>query len=98
MDDVTDDLFAAYRRVRSSQPRFTVVAVFWAGVGVESTWWASSGQWSLDQLHNIIGFQLEPKKRKHGEPVNEGFSVTCDLSLLQSRSEISLLADVAPHG
>ena len=146
-----DDLFAAYRRVPSSQPRFTVVAVYdfsidevvyhdlygmnfglrsapvqfsrvpqfivcvarrllavpvdhyvddymvvdiagaglWSGAGGERTWWPSSGQWSLDQLHNIIGFRLEPKKRKHGSSVNEGLGVMCDLSLFQSQSVIS---------
>ena len=146
-----DDLFAAYRRVPSSQPRFTVVALYdfdldevvyhdlfgmnfglrsapvqfsrvpqfivcvarcllavpvdhyvddymlvdiagaglWSSVGGESTWWPSSGQWSLDQLHTLIGFQLEPKKRKHGALSNEGLGVMCDLSLFQSQSEIS---------
>ena len=66
-----------------------MVAVSWAGVGGQATWWPSRGQWSLDQLHNIIGFQLEPKKRKHGAFVNEGLGVTCDLSLFQRQSVIS---------
>ena len=146
-----DDLFAAYRRVPSSQPRFTVVALYdfqreavvyhdvfgmnfglksapvqfcrvpqfivclarcllavpvdhyvddylivdIAGAGLrapegsESVWWPSSGQWALDQLHGLVGFGLEPKKRKHGASCNEGLGVVCDLSAFHSHHEVS---------
>ena len=133
-----DDLFAAYRRVPCSQPRFTVVSVydfdegavryhdvFGMNFGLQSApvqfcrvpemitcaarcflavatdhycddymtvdvagfpiqdsdgVWPSSAQWALNQLHDMIGFRLEPQKRKHGAAVNEALGVVCDFS------------------
>ena len=59
---------------------------------VGPSFWPSSAQWALDQLHEIVGYNLEPKKRKPGADKNIGLGVECDLSAFESDSVISFRA------
>jgi len=145
-----DDLFAAFRRVPSSQPEFTIVAlyefdsdsvrfheVFGMNFGLKAaplqfnrvaellcavascfgalpvdhyyddflllcisgsdmkdpcqagTVWPSSGQWALARFCAILGWPVEPKKRKDAGTENGILGVHADLRRFQAEGIIS---------
>ena len=144
-----DDLFAAFRRVPSSQPEFTIVALYefdsdsvrfhevfgmnfglkaaplqfnrvaellcavaacYGGLPVDHYYddfmllcisgsiikdpcqtgkvWSSSGQWALARFCAILGWPVEPKKRKEADIQNGLLGVHADLERFQAEGKI----------
>jgi hypothetical protein len=51
--------------------------------------WTSSGQWALNQIHDMVGLELEPKKHKPASSKNVLLGVEADLSKFATKRTIS---------
>ena len=54
--------------------------------------WASSGQWCLNRIHDLVGIGLEPKKQKPAAAENELLGVWGDLSDYGSQGRVRFSA------
>lgn len=51
--------------------------------------WSSSAQWSLAEIHNLCGLELEPEKRKDAAHTNVLLGVEGDLSKFSEHRQVS---------
>ena len=51
--------------------------------------WSSSAQWSLAEIHNLCGLELEPEKRKDATHTNVLLGVGGDLTKFSEHRQVS---------